>query len=106
PAELVITDIAMQGLSGFDLLHRMKEAGVTAPVIVTTGNPSHTSAVRALREGAFDYVVKPFHLEEIAERTERALQDKRMRDEHLLYSKLVSLHSISRILSEANSPED
>lgn len=99
--DLVITDIAMQGLSGFDLLKRIKASGSDIPVIITTGNPSHHSAVQALREGAFDYVVKPFHLEEILERAERALAMRRIREENVLYSKLVSLHSISRLLAEA-----
>jgi response regulator RpfG family c-di-GMP phosphodiesterase len=106
PIDLVITDIAMKGLSGLELLARMKEKGVDVPVIVTTGNPSHNSAVQALRGGAFDYVVKPFHLEEIAERAEKALSTKRVKDENLLYSKLVSLHSISRVTAEAASMEE
>ncbi len=100
-SDLVITDISMKGLSGLDLLKRVKDAGIDIPVIITTGNPSHNTAVQALREGASDYVVKPFHLEEILERAERALTGKRIREEHVLYSKLVSLHSISKSLSEA-----
>ncbi len=104
--ELVITDIAMKGLSGLELLSKMKALGLDIPVIVTTGNPSHNSAVLALRGGAFDYVVKPFHLDEIAERAEKALSAKRVKDENLLYSKLVSLHSISRVTAEAASMED
>lgn len=106
PSDLVITDIAMKGLSGLELLAKMKEAGLDIPVIVTTGNPSHNSAVQALRGGAFDYVIKPFHLEEIAERAEKALSTKRVKDENLLYSKLVSLHSISRVTAEAASMEE
>lgn len=103
--DLVITDIAMKGLSGLDLLSRIKASGLTVPVIITTGNPSHTSAVQALREGAQDYVIKPFHLEEILERAERALSLKRIREENLLYSKLVSLHAISKLLSGASTLE-
>ncbi len=106
PVDLVITDIAMKGLSGLDLLKKMKDLALDIPVIVTTGNPSHSSAVQALRSGAFDYVVKPFHLEEISERADRALSTKRVKDENLLYSKLVSLHSISRVTAEAASMED
>jgi response regulator RpfG family c-di-GMP phosphodiesterase len=106
PVDLVITDIAMKGLSGLDLLKRLKDLAIDVPVIVTTGNPSHSSAVQALRTGAFDYVVKPFHLEEIAERADRALSTKRVKDENLLYSKLVSLHSISRVTAEAASMEE
>lgn len=106
PTDLVITDIAMKGLSGLELLSKMKESGLDVPVIVTTGNPSHNSAVQALRGGAFDYVVKPFHLEEIAERAEKALFTKRVKDENLLYSKLVSLHSISRVTAEAVSMDE
>ena len=106
PVDLIITDIAMQGLSGLELLKKLKDMGLDIPVIVTTGNPSHSSAVQALRGGAFDYVVKPFHLEEIAERAEKALSTKRVKDENLLYSKLVSLHSISRATAEADSMEE
>jgi response regulator RpfG family c-di-GMP phosphodiesterase len=106
PTDLVITDIAMKGLSGLELLAKMKESGLDVPVIVTTGNPSHNSAVQALRGGAFDYVIKPFHLEEIAERAEKALSTKRVKDENLLYSKLVSLHSISRVTAEAASMDE
>ncbi len=106
PADLVITDIAMKGISGLELLKKMKDIGLDIPVIVTTGNPSHSSAVQALRGGAFDYVVKPFHLEEIAERAERALSTKRVKDENLLYSKLVSLHSISRVTADVSSMDE
>ncbi|MDB5047261.1 MAG: response regulator receiver modulated metal dependent phosphohydrolase [Fibrobacteres bacterium] len=106
PTDLVITDIAMKGLSGLDLLKKMRDAGLDIPVIVTTGNPSHNSAVQALRSGAFDYVVKPFHLDEISERADKALSTKRVKDENLLYSKLVSLHSISRVTAEAASMEE
>jgi response regulator RpfG family c-di-GMP phosphodiesterase len=106
PVDLVITDIAMKGLSGLELLAKMKTLKLEVPVIVTTGNPSHNSAVQALRGGAFDYVVKPFHLEEIAERADKAVSAKRVKDENLLYSKLVSLHSISRVTAEAASMEE
>jgi response regulator RpfG family c-di-GMP phosphodiesterase len=106
PVDLVITDIAMKGISGLDLLKRMKDLSLDIPVIVTTGNPSHSSAIQALQGGAFDYVVKPFHLGEISERAERALSTKRVKDENLLYSKLVSLHSISKVTAEAASLED
>src|SRR6185503_1048245 len=81
-------------------------AGVEIPVIITTGNPSHNSAVTALREGAFDYLVKPFHLEEIAARADRALAAKRVREENVLYSKLVSLHSISQAVAQAATEAD
>jgi response regulator RpfG family c-di-GMP phosphodiesterase len=106
PTDLAITDIAMKGLSGLELLAKLKAAGSDIPVIVTTGNPSHNSAVQALRSGAFDYVVKPFHLDEISERAEKALSTKRVKDENLLYSKLVSLHSISRVTAEAASMDE
>jgi DNA-binding response OmpR family regulator len=104
--DLVITDISMKGISGLDLLRRIKAAGLDVPVIITTGNPSHNSAVTALREGASDYLVKPFHLEEIAARAERSLAAKRARDENVLYSKLVSLHSITKAVAQAASAEN
>jgi DNA-binding NtrC family response regulator len=93
--DLVLTDIKMPGMSGVDLLRWIKEHNRSIPVLVTTGFPTLDTAVEALKLGAFDYLTKPFHLEEVGEKIKRALVSKRLEEENLVFSKLVSLHEVT-----------
>jgi response regulator RpfG family c-di-GMP phosphodiesterase len=97
--DLVLSDIKMPGMSGVDLLKWVREFNRSLPVIITTGFPTLDTAIEALKLGAFDYLTKPFHLEEIAEKIKRALVNKQLEEENLLFSKLVSLHEVTKILA-------
>ncbi len=67
--DLVLTDLNMPGVDGIELLRQVKaraaQAGRDVPVILLTAYGSVTTAVQAMREGAFDYVAKPFHNDEL-----------------------------------------
>ena len=63
--DLVITDIRMPGLGGLDLLHSIKGKYPTLPVILLTAFVSPDDAVAAMKDGAFDYISKPFDVAEI-----------------------------------------
>ena len=65
PFDLVISDIRMPGTSGLDLLGSIKELHPDLPVIMITAFASPDDAVIAMKNGAFDYISKPFNIEEI-----------------------------------------
>jgi len=63
--ELVITDFKMPGLNGMKLLKKIKTRAPETLVILITGYASLSSAINAIREGAYDYLTKPFQLAEL-----------------------------------------
>jgi len=71
--DLVLTDVQMQGTSGLELCRELANARSDLPVIVMTGHASMRTAVRALRSGAYDYLVKPIDLAELEAHVRRAI---------------------------------
>lgn len=63
--DLVISDIRMPGIGGLDLLHSIKEKYPSLPVILITAFVSPDDAISAMKDGAFDYISKPFNVAEI-----------------------------------------
>jgi two-component system, OmpR family, response regulator MprA len=66
--DLVVLDVAMPGLSGFDVCRRLREMGLTGGVLMLTARDAVEDRVRGLAAGADDYVVKPFAIEEVLAR--------------------------------------
>ena len=72
---LVISDIRMPRLDGVGLLSRLREQGLETPVILVTAYASRDAAIQAMKQGAFDYITKPFKVDEIRLVIQRALAD-------------------------------
>jgi two-component system, NtrC family, response regulator AtoC len=75
--DLVISDLRMPGGSGVDLLHAAKRLELDVPVILLTAYGTVENAVQAMRDGAFDYLLKPFDADELKVRVSRALALRR-----------------------------
>ena len=75
---VVITDVRMDGMTGLELLNRIRESMAGVDVIVMTGHDSMTSAVEAMKSGAFDYLVKPVGLKELESVVERCLGEQEL----------------------------
>ncbi len=73
PYGLVIADIRMPGLSGLELIDRLKQSGVLAPVIIMTAYATVDSAVDAMKRGAIDYITKPFEESRMIVTVEKAV---------------------------------
>jgi len=74
--DVVLTDIAMPGLTGVELLMRVQQSGSDTPVILISGKGSEVDSKSLIDLGAFAYVTKPFNLDEIELVVERALAQK------------------------------
>lgn len=76
--DLLLTDLRMPSMDGIDLLRRAHEIDPSLPVIMLTAYATIESAVGAVREGAFDYLAKPFTLDQLVVSVERALAQRRL----------------------------
>jgi signal transduction histidine kinase len=74
--DIVVVDLKMPGLSGFDVLARLKESDPTIVTIVITGYATVSSAVEAMKHGAYDFLPKPFTPEEFRLIIRRAVEKR------------------------------
>lgn len=80
--ELVITDLRMEGVDGFDLLAALHRLDPELPVLLMTAFGAIETAVEAIKRGAYHYLTKPFQLDELRVYVERALADRRLKEEN------------------------
>lgn len=76
PFDVVITDIRMPGMNGLELLAELKQHYPDLPVVMLTAYASPDDAVLAMKQGAFDYITKPFHVDELKNVIRTAVQRK------------------------------
>jgi DNA-binding NtrC family response regulator len=81
PADLVITDVRMPGLNGMEALRAVKELNPEIVVLIMTAFGSIDQAVQAVKEGAYDYINKPFKIDEILLTIQKALEERHLRHE-------------------------
>jgi DNA-binding NtrC family response regulator len=76
PFDVVLTDISMPGLSGGELLQRVRELYPETPVIIMSGLSDQEQAHSLIDGGAFDYLLKPFRLEVVEASVRRAIEHR------------------------------
>ncbi len=72
--DVIISDIRMPGMNGFEFLEKIKASHPDLPVIITTAHSDLDSAVTSYQGGAFEYLPKPFDVDEVTEVTRRAIE--------------------------------
>jgi DNA-binding NtrC family response regulator len=76
--DLVVTDMKMPGGDGMDVLRRAHNASENTPVIIMTAFGTVEGAVEAIKQGAYDYIQKPFSIDELEVKIQRALEHRRL----------------------------
>jgi len=82
PADLVVTDLKLPGMSGLEFMQAAKRINASVPMIVMTAYGSVETAVEAMKAGASDYVLKPFTMAEMKLVIHKELDVQRVRDEN------------------------
>jgi DNA-binding NtrC family response regulator len=101
-ADVVVTDWKMTGMDGVELLRQVRTRRPGLPVILLTAHGSVRSAVAAMREGAFDYVTKPFDNEELRACVGRALELTRLeRENRYLKQEVASRYAPETVVAES-----
>jgi len=102
--DLIITDMQMPGKTGLDLILEAREVAPEAIVIVITAFGTTDSAISAIKEGAYDYLTKPFKLDELRIVIEKALEKKVLSVENQRLRKELRSHSRDRKLIGNSAP--
>ena len=80
--DVLLLDVKMPGLDGFEVLQRMRDESIDVPVVVVSGHDAVENAVEAIRRGAHDFLEKPFGKDQLVVRVRRALEHGRLRRAH------------------------
>ncbi len=81
PFDAVVTDVNMRGMNGVELCRRLLDMRSTVPVILITAFGSMDAAIAAIRAGAYDFIPKPFEIEQLMIALERGISLSRLHDE-------------------------
>jgi two-component system response regulator PilR (NtrC family) len=105
--DLVITDVKMPRADGFEVLKRIKEISPDTIVVMITAFGNIESAIKAMKLGAYDYINKPFNIEDIRLRVGKAIEKKREREElEVLREQVEITYSIENIIGQSPKMQD
>jgi two-component system response regulator AtoC len=100
--DIVITDMRMGDKDGMEVLRSFKKLAPETTLIMITAFGSIETAIEAIREGAFDYISKPFKLDEIKFTIRRALEQRRLLQENRFYRReLVNKYQLKNVIGRA-----
>jgi response regulator RpfG family c-di-GMP phosphodiesterase len=98
---MVLTDLMLGDGTGFELLTEVKRLHPDSQTIIMTGRPTVQDAVNAIKDGAYDYLMKPFGIERVKVTLERAAEKIRLERENIRLRELMSFHQISEAMGSA-----
>ncbi len=101
--DLVISDLKMPTMSGLEMLRTVKKKSPTTEMIMITAFASTTSVIDAMKNGAFDYINKPFKVDEILLTIEKALKNSQLQRENLrLHKELEKRFGFDNIIGKSS----
>lgn len=101
--DILIADIKMPGMDGLELLSRVKKISPETAVLVITGFGSINSAVEAMKKGAFDYLPKPFDLDELLLKVKQVRTQNELRQENIALRTSLQMEKKINIIAESRA---
>ncbi len=100
--DILLLDLNMPGVSGIEVLKEIKNQLITAEVVVLTAHATVTTAVEAMKLGAYDFITKPFKIEELKAVIEKAFEKKTILSENLLLKTQIKIQSEAATIITGN----
>jgi response regulator RpfG family c-di-GMP phosphodiesterase len=104
--DLVISDLKMPRMGGIELLDAIGTAAPSALTVIMTGFGTVETAIDAMKRGAYDYILKPFKVEEVIRVVQRGLEKQRLAAENLRLREAISLYKVSEAIAASLSLEE
>ncbi len=102
---IVLTDLLLDEGSGLDVITKSQKYHPGAKVILMTGKPTIQNAIAVLKKGAFDYLVKPFTMENLFAILKRAVHQHQLEEENIRLNEIMSYYAISEAMGSEIEPE-
>jgi response regulator RpfG family c-di-GMP phosphodiesterase len=96
---LVISDLKMPNMSGLELIERITAQQIPVLTVIMTGFGTVETAIEAMKQGAYDYILKPFKVEEVVHIVQRGLDRQRLQQENLRLKDALSIYKISEAIA-------
>src|SRR5215510_15045683 len=104
--DLVISDLKMPRMGGIALLDEIGKTAPDALTVIMTGFGTVETAIDAMKRGAYDYVLKPFKLEEVVHVVQRGLEKQRLSAENLRLKEALGLYKVSEAIAASLSLDE
>jgi len=106
PYDMVISDLKMPRMGGLELLEATSREYPNVIVVIMTGFGTVETAIDAMKKGAYDYVLKPFKVEEVVQIVQRGLEKQRLAAENIRLREAVSLYKVSEAIAQSLSLDE
>jgi response regulator RpfG family c-di-GMP phosphodiesterase len=104
--DMVISDLKMPKMGGLDLLKEVARVHPDTLTVIMTGFGTVETAIDAMKRGAYDYILKPFKVEEIVHIVQRGLEKRRLAAENLRLREALSLYKVSEAIAASLSLDE
>jgi response regulator RpfG family c-di-GMP phosphodiesterase len=102
---LVISDLKMPNMGGLELIEKITSYQIPVLTVIMTGFGTVETAIEAMKQGAYDYILKPFKVEEVVHIVQRGLDRQRLQHENIRLKDALSIYKISEAIATSLSVE-